>query len=119
MKVNNFDEFLEARQLGERCLVDVERNTYKHTSCGAYFIYTGETVAVGSIVEGVDYGTEHRALSFPFSIDEFWDALKEVEDEADEIWKATHGCDECGIETERGKAINPECKACEGEGVII
>jgi hypothetical protein len=117
--INNFDEFLKARGFGEKDEDDVERNTYKYTSCGAFFAKEDWGVAVGSIVEGVDYGTETHTLTYPFEIDAFWSALKEVEDEADEIWKATHGCDDCGIETDRGMAINPDCKTCKGEGAMI
>ena len=142
--VNNLKEFLQARQCGEKTFAEVERNTYKYTDCGAWIkeetedreyaqffveegMYPPETykhpvgIAVGSIVEGVDWGTDTHILHYPFKIQEFWDVLKNVEDEAKYIWNDTHGCDDCGIEhPEWGtQMINPECKTCEGEGVII
>ena len=129
MMINNFEEFIKARRFGEKSEDDVQRNTYKYTSCGAFFAKEDWGVVVGSIVEGVDYGTETHALRYAFEIKEFWDALEQVEKEADQIWKATHGCEKCwshpqvdewGNELEFGAwPINPECKACEGEGAII
>jgi len=100
--------------------------TYKH--------HTGLTV--GSIVEGVDYDCDPVTVTYPFELDEFWKALKAVEDQADHIWKDTHGCEDChpnqgdgrwwpvvnehGAEVEFGAwPINKECKTCEGEGTII
>jgi len=78
-------------------------------------------VTVGSIVEGVDWGTTPHTLRYPFEIQDFWDALQAVEDEANEIWYDTHGCDDCGTKhPEWGtQMINSECKTCKGEGVII
>jgi hypothetical protein len=86
-------------------------------------IWPTETVGVtvGSIVEGVDWGTDTHTLRYPFEIQDFWDALQAVEDEANEIWHDTHGCDDCGMEhPEWGtQMINLECKTCNGEGAII
>jgi len=139
--ISNLKEFIEARGLGEESFKDVERNTYKYTNCGAWiredvevegedyvdflgYEHEAETlwkgITVGSIVEGVDYDCTPETVTYPFKLDEFWQALKNVEWQAEEIWKDTHGCDDCGIETDRGgKAINPKCKTCKGEGVII
>ena len=77
-------------------------------------------VQLGSIVEGVDNTTEIRELLFPFT-EEAWDqAVKAVDDEAETLWQETHGCPACGIEGEfGGTAINPDCEACKGEGVIL
>lgn len=122
--INNLKEFIEARGLGETTFQDIERNTYKYTNCGAWIVhsrpaYSGRgTLTVGSIVEGAEDCTP-IIIAYPFAIDDFWSALQKVEDEAEEIWKYTHGCDDCGIETDRGMAINPKCKTCKGEGVIV
>ena len=118
--INNFKEFLKARGFNEKDEADVGRNTYKYTSCGAFFAKEDWGVVVGSIVEGVDYGTETHELTYPFKLEDFWAALKKVEEEADQIWKETHGCDDCEEENEFGYIpINPKCKSCEGEGAII
>jgi DnaJ-class molecular chaperone len=56
-----------------------------------------------------------RSLTFPFSADDYQEAVRAVEEEAQEIWDSTHGCDDCGMDG----AINPECKTCKGEGTIL
>lgn len=103
---------------------DVHKAVFKGTSCGAYIepIAGNTGVAVGSIVEGVDWGTETHCLHYPFKESELWAALEKVEEEANEIWESTHGCDECGEPDEYNGGhihINPECPSCKGEGVII
>ena len=120
-KVNNLKEFLEARGCGEKDFSEVKRATYKYTSCGAWIAEENEGILVGSIVEGCDHGTETHTLNYPFEIDCFWKALESVEKEAEEIWNDTHGCKDCGDEcVDTGYTpINPECKTCEGEGIII
>ena len=102
-------EFMRERGFGEKTVKDVERTTYRYTNCGAWFSFEGRSnggwdhwleiqlrddplynsggkVIVGSIVEGADYGTENHTLQFPFALQEFWDALENVEDEAKQIW---------------------------------
>jgi hypothetical protein len=121
-KVNNLKEFLEARGCGEVSVAQVKRSTYKYTSCGAWLETDKEGVSVGSIVEGVDQGTETYQLNYPFEIKDFWNSLDAVEQEAKEIWNSTHGCEDCDpeMDSEQGyAAINPKCKTCEGEGMII
>ncbi len=121
MTVNNLKDFLKARMCSEKTFAQVERNTFKYTDCGAWITQNDEGITVGSIVEGVDWGTDTHTLRYPFEIQDFWDALQAVEDEANEIWHDTHGCDDCGMEhPEWGtQMINLECKTCQGEGVII
>ena len=102
----------------------VKKAIYKGTSCGAYIEpITGNTgVAVGSIVEGVDWGTDTHCLHYPFKESDLWSALEKVEAEANEIWESTHGCDECGEPDEYNGGhihINPNCPSCKGDGVII
>ena len=110
-EVNNLYEFMEERGFGEKTIENIKRNTYKYTDCGAWFEFEGRLneewdckglesqlindplfnsggkVTVGSIVEGVDYGTENHTLQFPFTLQEFWDALDDVEVEASYLWK--------------------------------
>ena len=105
----------------------VKKAIYKGTSCGAYIepildCTEGLGVAVGSIVEGVDWGTDTHCLHYPFKESELWAALEKVEAEANEIWESTHGCDECGEPDEYNGGhihINPECPSCKGDGVIF
>ena len=127
--VNNMKDLLSLRGCGEETFEKLKRNVYKYTSCGAWVSEDEQGVFLGSIVEGTDQCTMTYNLQYPFTIDQFQDSLQSVEDEANEIWNSTHGCqdchdhpqvDECGNEREFGEwPINPDCKTCEGEGVII
>lgn len=95
---------------------------------------------VGSIVEGVDYGTDDIELEID-QLDEepeafnkrFYAAIDEVESQALAIWNDTHGCDHCaehwaddsGITKERlheswdSIPVWKECPDCQGHGTII
>jgi hypothetical protein len=104
MKVNNLKQFIEARGFGEESFEDIERNTYKYTDCGAWIQEKTEDrvdyesphieefndaptyehpigLTVGSIVEGVDYDCTPVTVTYPFELDEFWQALQAVEDQ--------------------------------------
>lgn len=118
MKVNNMKELLEARGLGEKDFGDLKRNTYKYTDCGAWIVEEDNGVSVGSIVEGVDGGATPVTLTYPFDHGDLWDALESIERECNEIWMQTHGCEDCYPDEADGR-VNPECKTCEGEGVVI
>ena len=86
---------------------------------------------VGSIVEGVDYGTDDIEIEAK-QLDEtpseyrsrFHVALKEVEQQAESIWQDTHGCETCaknfGIDLdEEHSPIWTMCPACQGNGTSI
>jgi len=122
--INNIEEL--ASEVGaDENIKSISRRVYKGTACGAWCSPLGDEAApsgvvVGSIVEGVDHGTQCHELPFPFKAEEFWKALQEVEDEAGEIWNETHGCEDCGPDNEYGyRSINPNCTTCEGGGAII
>jgi len=149
--INNLKEFTKARGFGEESIRDIDRNTYKYTDCGAWVVeqkeereyvslfleesmspryYSHPTgLTIGSIVEGVDYDCDTATVTYPFELDEFWKALEAVENQADEIWKNTHGCEDCWpdgtcnlwAEPLRFGAwpINETCKTCEGGGTIL
>ena len=118
--VTDIETFLKERGLGETDIEQAKRSTYKYTDCGAFLQTTEDSILVGSIVEGVDEGTETHVLEFPFEISEYWEALQAVEDEAAKIWNETHGCPSCGEDDEcMYVPINPKCPVCHGEGIII
>ena len=57
-------------------------------------------VSVGSIVEGVDYDCdtihlEHDEDNTGLTSEKFWQAVQDVDDQANRIWKRTHGCEKC------------------------
>jgi len=79
-------------------------------------------VAIGSIVEGVDVEVGPVELRYPFSEEDWWEAVRGVEDEAQRIWDETHGCEHCATASggpRRFRAVDPDCKECGGHGIII
>ena len=89
------------------------------------------SLTVGSIVEGVDYGTDNIEVEAD-QLEEtsseyrkrFDAALKEVEDQAESIWQDTHGCETCanhfGINLdEEHSPVWTKCPKCKGNGVSI
>jgi hypothetical protein len=86
---------------------------------------------VGSIVEGVDYGTDNIEIVSNQTDEDpsdyrarFDAALIEVEQQAESIWQDTHGCETCaehwGINPdEKMSPIWAKCPDCQGFGVSI
>ena len=107
--------------VGVKTQATLENAICKGTNCGASCVKKDEGLLIGSIVEGVDGdGTEYHQLNFPFEMPTFWDTVQAVEDEAKEIWDATHGCDDCPENPDTGyHFIDPNCESCKGEGVVI
>lgn len=61
---------------------------YKATDCGASLTFPSYGVVyIDSIVEGADYGCEGVQLKWPFTIKDFWEAVKDVERQAETIWR--------------------------------
>ena len=136
------------RYFGAKNWGDIYRALYKGSDCGVSVgislqddgkpVYCNDLykyelnapvyqINISSIVEGVDIDTETHAVSLTEKgtsktgdiIKRLFAAVEKVEEEAKYIWDQTHGCDECGLEGEwGGNAINPNCKACKGEGEI-
>lgn len=86
---------------------------------------------VGSIVEGVDHGTDDIEIDVK-QLDEepeefrkrFDAALDDVEEQAESIWNDTHGCETCakhlGIDLDAEMSpIWTDCPDCDGCGVSI
>ena len=91
---------------------------------------------VGSIVEGVDYGTDNIEVEAKQTDEDpsdyrtrFDAALTEVEQQADSIWNDTHGCESCvaywtdqGLDIDDSGGLVPVykyCPDCQGSGVSI
>jgi len=62
------------------------KSVYKGTDCGAWIRVEHDTVELGSIVEGSDVEAGPTSLEWPFTADQFWGALQEVESEAAFYW---------------------------------
>jgi hypothetical protein len=107
----------------------VSRRIYKSTECGAWVAEMKEGdavrgITVGSIVEGVEQETTPIDLRFPFTKKAFWQAVQDTEEQAGEIWQATHGCRECARHRHTkwqpgATAVWPGCPKCKGRGVAI
>ena len=76
-----------------------ERNLYKNTACGAWIEFNDTGIVIGSIVEGLEFGTATYPLHYA---DGFTDAdiearIDAVEREADALWDwANRPCDKKG-----------------------
>ena len=89
------------------------------------------SLLVGSIVEGVDYGTDDIEVDAKLTDEDpdeyrkrFDAALIEVEQQADSIWNDTHGCETCakhfGIDlSEELSPVWTDCPRCLGFGSVI
>jgi len=112
----------------ENAAESIKRTVYKYTDCGCSFNCGNDFVAVSGYCEGSDAELTNHRLDFPFKLKEWYDALSSADSEGTEIWKQTHGCEECWPdgccseveELEFGCwPINPKCEHCEGEGAIL
>ena len=78
----------------------IEKAIFKGTSCGAWVAFETASqdhlgdveveftyLLVGSIVEGSDVDCTTHKLKLPTTSKEFEDAMKAVEEEAEEIWR--------------------------------
>lgn len=100
--------------------------------------HTIQAMSIGSIVEGVEQCTNTYVLNAKdlrgknkkptrkSVSDAVFKAVAMVEQEADDIWKETHGCENCAkmleinFEEEAGNIpVHPECPVCHGAGAII
>lgn len=108
-----------------------EKSVYRGTDCGAWIeVLDDNTIRMGSIVEGADECALAHELTMPFTGQAIWDALNAIEKDCERIGDETHGCDDCWPEghcsefefhKERpwmGWPINPDCKSCDGEGMV-
>lgn len=117
--IESKEQFLE--ELGVDSESSAKKMIYKGTDCGASLNFDSDGVSVGSIVEGCDHETETHEYHYGgFTLDMFYNGLEMVEEEAKEIWNETHGCRDCDPRFEDELVpVNPECKSCNGEGIII
>ena len=65
----------------------LERAVYKSTECGAWIEWDDKEVRIGSIVEGSEAEVYPATLSFPFTMQEYEEAVQEIEADADALWR--------------------------------
>ncbi len=131
----------------------LRHRVYKDTTCGASLgimdgskwlwsdsdRYTGKVygISIGGYVEGTDaecptYEYKPGKESWKKWLDRM---LIQVDEDADLLWKETHGCCVCAAQHagrriqstkyaerygfEQGGPVHPECPVCKGEGIII
>lgn len=110
----DMSEFLDCAAKGAADLMLTETVEVK--------VKTGEewVFRCGSIVEGIDAEVMPEEVVLPCTPADLDGAVKAVEDEADRLWRETHGCADCGAENDTGyRSINPDCASCRGEGTIL
>ena len=66
---------------------EAERRLYGNTKCGAWIEFEADGVHIGSIVEGSEVDCQAYNLKYPFTDKEFDDRIKDIETQADELWK--------------------------------
>jgi len=117
--IHNMRELLDV--VGVPTFEKLRKTVYKYTDCGAWIVREDCRVIVGSTVEGADAEVQPIRLDYPFSPQQYWEALEALESEADLIWKSTHGCDTCakilGYGSDELCPVASDCPECKGEGV--
>lgn len=72
----------------KECMEWCERAAYKYTDCGAWIEFTETGIVLGSIVEGLDFGTMTYPLSYDGITSEMiQERIDAVEKEADALWE--------------------------------
>ena len=100
---------------------------YKHTECGASLEVKTDSISLCSIIEGDEAVAGPYTMTFPFTEDNFENLVELVEREAERIWNRSHGCPHCwtlGQGRDRNwqpgqTRVDPKCKECDGEGIVI
>jgi len=82
--VKSQDELLT--RLGCESCEQAKRGLYKSTSCGAWIEFENDSIVLGSIVEGADFGTTKYRLPYPFPIELYERVVEAIEAEADAVW---------------------------------
>ena len=64
----------------------IARAIYNSTACGAWITIDGNTLQLGSIVEGSDVDIIADPLIWPFTAEDLWNTLEWIEAEAEAAW---------------------------------
>lgn len=69
---------------------DIENAVYKSTECGMTILWNNYTVTLIGYVEDSECEPPKEKLDFPFTLGDYNNALKFVEEESDYMWKKIH-----------------------------
>ncbi len=83
---------------------------YKGNNNASVQIIDNNTLQVGGSVENSEAAVTADALTWPFSKDDFWQAVTWVDQETGALWEECH-CSSCGSELDGEEAYY--CLACE------
>lgn len=105
----------------------IAKRVYKETACGACFGCGApwDRIIMSGYCEGTDAECLLHELRFPFPASAFWRTLNECDRDAIELWNQTHGCPFCwqgdgsDESTSIGGPVDPDCPACNGDGIIL
>lgn len=78
---------------------EAKRRMYKDTNCGAWLEFTPDGIVIGSIVEGLDFGTMTYPLYYAdnFTSADIQARIDAVEREAEALWEwGNRPCDKNG-----------------------
>jgi hypothetical protein len=71
----------------EKAQERASKSLKKNTTCGAWINIDFEGIVLGSIVEGSDAECTPHRLDYPFTRTQYENAIDEIEDQADILWK--------------------------------
>lgn len=114
-KIRNLKDLAEHTGASHPTKESIAHRLYKDTSCGIGFSCNATSVTVSGYCEGTDASCESRTLQFPFTGKEFDAEVEAADQDGNALWNQTHGCDDCGLDG----AVNPDCKSCGGDGIVI
>lgn len=112
--------------------ISIAAAVYNGTDCGAWIEWEADGIVLGSVVEGTQLVAAGRYLRFPFTMDQFWAVLGEVDAAATFVWNQTHGCPDCwngevtvnayeweaGPDDQGARLVDPDCPTCGGHGIV-
>jgi len=75
------------RVFGVEGMAVLKKEIFKTTECGAWIREVDGGVVIGSIVEGSDAEVGPVTLPYPFPVEDFWEKLQDVDNEACRLWE--------------------------------
>ena len=88
-----------------------ERTLYKQTDCGAWIEFKADGIVLGSIVEGLDFGTVTYPLNYAdnFTHEDIAARIDAIEKEAAALWDwGNRPCDKQGRWRKNGSTTHAE-----------